>query len=712
METGQPSTKRKRLSHACTWCRSKKIRCDELQPKCTNCVRSNVDCVTFDPRTLAAVQRREAQSQPALTAPPAASITPQVLDRSDTETGSSPQPSALARGTGPESPAVSSPLLPVLPRFLNGNSLSVLTQWLDLAFARLGMTERLHHAYNHIRSKEQRPSYATDARDLSVVLPTYAQSASTYALSLGRMFPVTEEPLPGGSSNDSQVRRDSYVENGTPLNVGGENLNETPNRPTPLHAMLHAVNCSVGESVERSAPERCFGYAYNHLPAILEGTGTEALDSIRTLILMSLYLRWRDDMEKAWQMLSLSVACVQNQGLHRESKASAPESSSLFWSIFVLDKLLSTELERKPLLANADCDRRVPHASQHHQDIMLRAILDLSKIQEDILERSQLSRRAEEEAHAMQFPINHIVESKLRLVGELDLILLQFADRLPQGLKPTDYLYADSALLPALTFLAVQYHQTVFLVSRNALLVNMQSANLEIDKAFQGLSYTNRLKSGINVCVHAVRSILNVLNHAEEMGVRSPLFTLHAPLMAMYALTIHVVRRQSPTTARIDLELQATAMALIRKHQNLQPNKNTNQDDSYGLLGMLEKLHSFSESFVHRSSPAHNLPKTSTTAVPNMPATTDIDQRSPMKSSARVISPPQSPTYETHSPARGHASNAQNAISGSAFETENGSTALPYSDFNDDWIMNLGNDSFTIDWDELAMTLGLPAEPY
>lgn len=55
MENAQPPAKRKRLSHACTRCRTKKVRCDELLPKCTNCVRANVACVTFDPRTLVTV---------------------------------------------------------------------------------------------------------------------------------------------------------------------------------------------------------------------------------------------------------------------------------------------------------------------------------------------------------------------------------------------------------------------------------------------------------------------------------------------------------------------------------------------------------------------------------------------------------------------------------------------------------------------------------
>ena len=160
MEASQPPAKRKRLSHACTRCRAKKIRCDELEPRCTNCTRAGVSCVTFDPRTLASVQRREAQRQPGVSSQ---SISNHA--RADSSAygdvgppSMSPQ-HVLAANIAESSPAESSPLLPVLPRFLNGNSLSVLTQWLDLAFARLGMTQRLHRTYNEIRSREQRPMY-------------------------------------------------------------------------------------------------------------------------------------------------------------------------------------------------------------------------------------------------------------------------------------------------------------------------------------------------------------------------------------------------------------------------------------------------------------------------------------------------------------------------------------------------------------------------
>src|SRR5271163_1508073 len=42
--------KRKRLSHACNLCRSRKVRCDEQMPTCRNCQRAGAECITTDPK--------------------------------------------------------------------------------------------------------------------------------------------------------------------------------------------------------------------------------------------------------------------------------------------------------------------------------------------------------------------------------------------------------------------------------------------------------------------------------------------------------------------------------------------------------------------------------------------------------------------------------------------------------------------------------------
>jgi hypothetical protein len=717
METSQPPTKRKRLSHACTRCRTKKIRCDELEPKCTNCVRSSVNCVTFDPRTLASVQRREAQRQPDTSSP---SVSNHALATSsafgDADVPRMSPQNVLPASIAESSPAESSPLLPVLPRFLNGNSLSVLTQWLDLAFARLGMTQRLHRTYNDIRSREQRPKYASPALSMDEIrdnLSSYADTQRALSASLGQIFPIFEN-----SSRDPALASDGPVElrnipepfPSTEMLEAVGQVEPMSGSPTPLHAIMHAISHAArGSDSNRQSAERCFGYAFGQLPTILEAT--EALDSLRALILMSLYLRWRNDVERAWQLLSLAVATVQNHGLHRDHRTSIQGSQDIFWCVFVLDKLLSVELERKPMLSSADCNRSVSSSSESHGGAIFKSIVDLSKLQDEILEKLLHSRRAEEDAHESQNPtlLDGIIRDKLRLVAELDHKLLRFADSLPHGIKPTEYLYADPEALPGVTFLAVQYYQAVFLVSRNALLINMEAVQSEIIRNFGGQPGSNRLKSGMHVCANAARSILNILNHAEEMGVRSPFLTPYAPLMAMYALTIHIVRRQSPATARVDLELQATAMNLIKKHNLLQQSTDKASSKDSGLLQMLERLHSFSASYIQQSSRPQ--PAVNSTVIPTeSPApVVNVEQWRPGDASTRVMSPPQSPANHNPNALGVSYSDAARPAMYTTSMPGNAGMAVPPSIFNDDWFTDMGQDAMNIDWDELAMALGLPA---
>jgi hypothetical protein len=647
--------------------------------------------VTFDPRTLTAARRREAQSQPAEASPSASSHgyagAPSIQEAA---TYSPSQQHLATADDEAESPAVSSPLLPVLPRFLHGNSLSVLTQWLDLAFARLGMTQRLHSTYKTIRASEKRPSYAGLTLDPADVLPPYAQVVSAFSMSMGWLFPMS--------------------------GVSTEDYTPVPSRPSSLHALMHAVDLAAdGSGGARAMSERCFGYAYNRLPVILEETGTFALDSIRALLLMSMYLRWRDDAERAWQMLSLAVASVHNQSLHREHhRTPAPDSQDLFWSVFALDKLLSIELESKPMLTSAECNRRLPSASDGHGRSIFRAVVDLSILQDEILDRLLSSRRHEEEAHASRDPavLRQVVLQKVRLVGELDQKLLHFADSLPHGLRPTDYLYADPDSLPGLTFLAVQYHQAVFLVSRNALLINMQTAMAEINKSLEGKPNANRLKNGMAVCANAARSILNILNHAEEAGVRSPVLTPYAPLLSMYALTIHIVRRQSPATAKVDIELQATAMNLIKNSISLQQTGGDGQyEKGSGLLQMLDRLHRFSASYISRSTqPPGPVPNSTSTPADTFPVATNAERWRPHEMSTRVMSHPQSPANQLPPSSGALPIGAMlNDVGGANSAPGHYGSVMPLPDFSNDWFTDMGTD-MAIDWDELALTLGLPTE--
>ncbi|KAL1582207.1 hypothetical protein WHR41_09081 [Cladosporium halotolerans] len=667
MESPRPANnKRKRLSHACTRCRNRKVRCDESEPSCTNCVRAKARCETFDPRTQTAAVRREAQKQFAAV-PTILQATTEIEESQnhaiDPQAGF---PATTHYSNADESsPALWSPLLPVLPRFLNGNSLAVLTQWLDLAFARLGMSQRLYQTYNNVRSRDQQEEriiVGCDEAEVASLLSGHSPSPTALSGTLSSVLPFVPESLlsHGSYAHDSMPRR----------------------------ALVHALNLSARPVIDDTqSVERYFRYAFNNLPAII--ASSDPIESLRALLLIVVYLRWHDDADKAWQILSLAGATVQNHSLHREHRDSPLGSAEVFWSFFVLDRVLATELERRPMLSSAECNRTFSPGAADDGGRLFKAVVDLAKLQDEILEKLQSSRKAEEDA-ADSTALQEVIKDKMRMVADLDTNLLRFADELPHPLKPTEYLYADVETLPGLTFLTVQYYQTVFLVSRNALLLNTEALKSEVDRNF-GAQASNRLRSGINVCVNAARSILNVLNHAEETGVRSPLITPHAPLMAMYALTVHIVRRQSPATAKVDLELQATAVNLIRKYLSRQPSRDNSAAQEPRLVIMLEKLHKFSESYVLQSSPK-NAPRS--------------DQLRPETFPDTAMPSPQSPT----SAARPTDAGTTSAGTGMPDDMNSGlGDMAPLQDLGDEWFSGMGLGTMSMDWDEVALALGLPS---
>jgi hypothetical protein len=239
----------------------------------------------------------------------------------------------------------------------------------------------------------------------------------------------------------------------------------------------------------------------------------------------------------------------------------------------------------------------------------------------------------------------------------------------------------------------------------------MQNAQSEIDKSLEGSPNANRLKNGMAVCANAARSILNILNHAEEAGVRSPVLTPYAPLMAMYALTIHIVRRQSPATAKVDLELQATAMNLIKNSISLQQTSGDGQcEKGSGLLQMLDRLHTFSASYISRSTQPGPAPNSTSTPADTFSAANNSERWRPHDMSARVMSPPQSPANQPLPSSGAIPIGAMlNDVGGATSAPGHYASAMPLPDLSNDWFADMGSD-MAIDWDELALTLGLPTE--
>jgi hypothetical protein len=664
-----PSLKRKRLTHACNACRSRKVKCDELLPSCGNCSRAGINCITIDPRNGTLAQRTEA---PTVTASPAGS--------NHTATKTSPEAQDLADAS---SPVLASSLTPLLPRFVHANSLSVLTQWLNLAFARLGVDQRvsgLSSSVNMLTHNSSRLFPLLEAHELLTQLAESGGLFSHYSTGVHRILPLVDdlprvyELLHGAESEAKAVAM-------------------------IICALVVAVaSCSDNSPQSCVMGERLFHYAYSRLPEIID-TG-HLQNAVSALALMALYLRWHNDVRKAWHIHSLAAAMAQSQGLNRKSHQSSGDggasraSSNLFWSLYIIDKVLAIELERRPLLPRADADQILPPAAD--DDSMFQAIIALAKIQDTLLERLEQQRVAEESA-TTAVALNRLVQNKMRAVGELDDTLQRFVESLPQDLKPSEYLYSEPDNLTGSSFLGCQYHQTIFLLHRNSMILNTNSIRSQVDELFAGKTYRNRLKNGPTVCIQSARSLLNILSHSGEMGVHSVLTSPYAPLLAMYALTIYAIRKLSPATAKSDLALQATAIELIEQSQNPQ----SIDQPTTGLVVLLKRLHEFTASYVNGTLPLSNqLPST----VPTVSFSSNDYPRNILAPTQNVMSPPQSPANTLTNP-----QNRPNTAAVPPTYQQEHIPSWPPLDENLDELFQTGDLSHVdIDWDALALEFDLP----
>ena len=712
--------KRRRLTHACERCRSRKVRCDELEPDCSNCVRAGLRCHTFDPRQPhVAVQRREARGTSAKSPsqPQSAGSTPQSIQLGDTGNGApiyrttsrpTPQESGL---DGPQQ----SQLLPMLPRFIDGNSLFMLMQWLDLAFARLGVKQNLSSRYGNMQRRRTRDTQRHRLASHTDAFPPAIldeQTALWFNATIGEIFPVCDAV---SMSRDEEM------------------LSDVDDRGNDMRRLVSVliVACATAKDQPDSAPKlatRCFDYALSRLADIV-GEG-QSIHSLQALFLIILLLRWQNEVEMSWHLLSLAVSLLHRQGLHKNARAIKSSSASgtqsvdkstpvplgaasahgdailrmnVFWSIFIIDKVLALELERQPLLRGAECDQATPGG----QSGTFLAILRLSQLQDQLLDRLKLSRNAEEAA-TTHIELQQRVKEKMGTVGDLDQQLQTWVDSLPQEQKPSEYQYADGGSLTGTSFLAAQYHQTLFLIHRHALVHNTNYIRAQVDEFFPDKPYRNRLRNGQTVCANAARSLLSIIDHLSTIGSHSLLINTYTPMLAICALTIYIIRRQSPPLAKADLELQSAAIALVAKQTLERYNHEEHPEAQQGgddLISLLKTLHDFTASYIHRSQPQS----------PRRPATntseTTIATQTPAASASAVTATPgglfSGPlTVQPHGNAFSPALGDMNTDG--ALPTD--STQWPLlSQLNTDMDMLWGPNAMDLDWDSLALAYDLPS---
>lgn len=435
--TEDSARKRKRLNHACERCRNQRVRCDDRQPRCTRCTKAGAHCITRDPRNPGTVvvrheatrRPREANSTVVTSASPVTVIPEDAIDarialsRPPEQTPNGrviQQPTSLQNLNGSSHPLPTEARLPALPRFVNGNSLYILTQWLDLALARLNHGHRFSHLCTSIQAARSLQHVEISPVSGAEIQLAYQQPhiVDRYLTTVHTVFPLL--------TSDFWTR------------LGAPSDSHDSSSTTEINIILQALVVATSKPHENgpdSLMRRCLQYAFARLYLILSGRSVEGVVG---LILMSIIFRGQNDTEMAFHLLSLASSLGKTLGLHRKDLLSSNTSrgaksydtSSIWWSLYVLDKIVALELERTPLIDDHDCNQELP--SNNEKSIILDKLVELSRLQHLILKELHKGRNAEE---SPDVSVEQVIIEKIRTAGTLDSKLLAWEKSLPFDLR-------------------------------------------------------------------------------------------------------------------------------------------------------------------------------------------------------------------------------------------------------------------------------------
>ncbi|KAH7333426.1 hypothetical protein BKA65DRAFT_44687 [Rhexocercosporidium sp. MPI-PUGE-AT-0058] len=540
--------KRKRLTFACNRCRSRKVRCDERQPDCTNCAVAGTVCVTQNPRQpFTAVQRREAQA--------------------DSRRGS-PPPSYVGHGhASPQSSLRPEIHLAAIPGFAAGSSVDILTQWLDLAFARIGHPRRVVYKYKDILASFNRSLLSTSQISPELILEQFRiQGASIHRFlsTVNLIFPIC------GIGAHDDVRQDAtyYVDKA----VAGERIGLI----TTVHCLLLAASSTCTNHGQRRLMYQCLKHVVENLGSMMM---SDSLEAVVIMLLSAIVARGCNQTVMARHLLGLGISVALAQGINRPpasfKRSSTPtvlerQRCRIWACLYILDKILSVELERPGLIRNFDfnsitistmIDRvgEPSHSASGHERVF-QAVVDLARLQNQVVERLRQSRHEHETAN---LAIGQVITETIGLIGVLDQQLLTWSEKLPPDIRPSELSLCDPPIQAAVSFLALQFYQTIFLLHRNALIVSAKEIQDEIDANFKHAPYRLRIERGLMICSTTARAIVNNLNYMNDNDFSSVLVSIHAPLVAICAISVQLLRNRTAQSVRADLEMQASAIQSI-----------------------------------------------------------------------------------------------------------------------------------------------------
>ncbi|KAL1906488.1 hypothetical protein Sste5344_007818 [Sporothrix stenoceras] len=610
--SAQPAKKRRRLNFACEGCRTRKVRCDQLQPACHNCLSRGTPCVTVDKRRPGvAVQRHEA-GRPSTASSPAAdssvlsvapadttrdvaavavatagptSVTPTVAGSATTGTNGPPNEgiSTASRNVNvlsdeihlsPDSHAEVnvdgtvrfSGRLPLFPQGGGRTSVELLTDWLNLAVHRLGLRHRIapKSLLSGLSTPVEGPGISMLTTGNPPTLPPAADGhrlLSLYFRDVNSVFNLLD--------HDKTLASLDLL-----YTCGTDNfLHQHEHGLTSLLQLYFALSLgslSCRESDQSAFRRDSVDFGQNLLGHVI---GWNAIGAVQVLFLLALCLRAQDRIFLSWSTLGTCVVMAVSLGLNREPVTERRQAANLerqrtWWCIYSLEKLHAFELGMVSSIVDEDCSQPEPDPVETPQTSVLVSFAKcLSSISRQIVAVRNKEERAITEGAMIE---------KATTAGKTCLTLLTWAE-------------------------TVDDKFSLIMLSRNSMLLSPGVFQRYFECVGRDKPWCHLLEDRSAVAASAARRIISLLVENAETDSDLALLSIINPLHAAYVLMVQTINHPHSRRASLDIALleQAHEFAILQYEKS-------NKDTKLHIL--LQMLMSFLTQYVGKdtTSPRSN----------------------------------------------------------------------------------------------------------
>ncbi|RKK72176.1 hypothetical protein BFJ69_g10310 [Fusarium oxysporum] len=567
------SSKRRRLNFACNYCRSRKTRCDEQQPSCQACILAGIACVTEDRRRPGKlIKRREAGKSTdggsVTSASPSEYGLQAGADGVVERRHSIAEPRTIAVVTGPirarsQSPrpsqsrdsshtdTISNPL-PIWRQSAGTTSFQILTEWLDLACSRLSIP---YHFGSYPPSTLNPQSASQPQHGIPITPETWVPQTlfDAYAREIHTFYPVVRL---------DQARAD-VVQSHLP-HPGSLALHSVDIAALRSHLLFAAGGCIIQHAGRKAYMTETLSLARSALGHLI---GNVSYDTIEVLFLFSVCLRLNDEIISAWTTLGicLSIAhsiALNKPGKNRKKPLDLDAWNPAWWALYSYEKLFSFQLGYVSTISDdafdtLDLDVLKPTALEPS-----RISLSMANVFSKMSRRCATARQLEE--RASRRAIEAVVKEKVTSTGEAFLMLTNWANSVPAGIRPTSDFMRVPENLGLASFVSLHYHNALIMLNRNCLLISKNALHMAVEIIAKDTPWEYQIRNGQSMVANSARKIIHLLADNDESA--SHLFApAYFPLLhAMYVLAVHILKQPHSRVSKIDQSLLVTAADLVR----------------------------------------------------------------------------------------------------------------------------------------------------